>query len=356
MSRVLVAMSGGVDSSVAASLLVDAGHEVVGVTMRLWGGPADSGCCSVSDVDDARRVADRLGVDHHVFNFGDEFERDVVAPYAEAHRHGRTPNPCIECNRHLKFDRLLDRAAQLGFDAVATGHHARRVRVGDAWRIARGADSAKDQSYVLYPLAGDALAHVWFPLGGLTKSEVRAIAAAVGLATAAKPDSQDVCFIRRDAGRATFLGERIALRPARVVEDGKVVGMVDAVELVTIGQRRGLGISGGAAPRYVLDVTDTTVTVGERGGLLREVERVDRIVWSALPTGPIEATVQCSAHGGPSRATVVPLDDGARAEVRWHTPQRRVAPGQSVVFYERRPDGDAADAGFDTVVGGGIVM
>src|SRR5579863_9328962 len=145
-------MSGGVDSSVAAALLVDAGHEVVGATMKLWGGPSDTGCCSVSDVDDARRVAQQLGVDHHVFNFSEDFDRHVVDPYAQSHADGLTPNPCIECNRHLKFDRFLERAVQLGFDAVATGHHARVGLAGGRWELTRGADPAKDQSYVLHML------------------------------------------------------------------------------------------------------------------------------------------------------------------------------------------------------------
>ncbi len=206
--KVLVAMSGGVDSSVAAARLLAGGHEVVGVTMKLWGGESDTGCCSVSDVDDARRVAQQLGVPHHVWNFGDEFEAQVVAPYVDAHRRGVTPNPCVECNRHLKFDRLLRRADAVGFDAVATGHHA---RVRDAAPTApaawpAGADPAKDQSYVLYVLGQTELARTLLPVGDMTKDEVRAEAAALGLRTADKPDSQDVCFVTSTAGRAGFLG------------------------------------------------------------------------------------------------------------------------------------------------------
>ncbi|HTW97246.1 MAG TPA: asparagine synthase-related protein, partial [Acidimicrobiales bacterium] len=184
--RVLVAMSGGVDSSVAAALLLDEGHEVVGATMKLWGGTGDSGCCSLADVTDARRVADQLGIDHHVYNFTEDFEHDVVAPYAGAHAAGRTPNPCVECNRHLKFDRFLARARRLGFDCIATGHHARvvRGRPGVA-SLRRGRDAAKDQSYVLSCLTAEQLAHVWLPIGELSKDEVRAIAAERGLATAA---------------------------------------------------------------------------------------------------------------------------------------------------------------------------
>src|SRR5579875_2409335 len=194
--RVLVAMSGGVDSSVAAAALVAAGHDVVGATMKLWGGPSDSGCCSVADTEDARRVAQQLGIVHHVFNFTADFDRHVVDPYVAAHAAGATPNPCVACNRHLKFDRFLARAAQLGFEAVATGHHA-RVAGGPPgpWRLERGADRAKDQSYVLHMLGQDQLGRLLLPVGDMTKAEVRARAAAAGLRTAAKPDSQDVCFI-----------------------------------------------------------------------------------------------------------------------------------------------------------------
>ncbi|MGZ0218455.1 MAG: MnmA/TRMU family protein, partial [Acidimicrobiales bacterium] len=210
-SPVMVAMSGGVDSSVAAALLLDAGHEVVGVTMKLWGGPSDTGCCAVSDVDDARRVADHLGIEHHVFNFGEDFERDVVGPYVADHAAGRTPNPCIECNRHLKFDRLLRRADALGFELLATGHHAQVVDTADGPRLGRGADDAKDQSYVLHVLDGDVLRRLLLPLGHMTKADVRAIAADLDLRTAHKPESQDVCFITNQHGRETFLGDRIPL-------------------------------------------------------------------------------------------------------------------------------------------------
>ncbi len=252
--RVLVAMSGGVDSSVAASLLQDAGHEVVGATMKLWGGHSDSGCCSVADVEDARRVAQQLGIAHHVFNFTDDFDRHVVEPYVAAHAAGRTPNPCVECNRHLKFDRFLRRAVQLGFDAVATGHHARVAVSGGRCRLLRGADPAKDQSYVLYMLSQPELSRMLLPVGEMTKAAVRHRATELGLRTAAKPDSQDVCFITRAAGREAFLGDRIPLHPGRLVDrsSGDEIGQVAAVELVTVGQRRGIGdsvaVAGGLRP------------------------------------------------------------------------------------------------------------
>ena len=335
-------MSGGVDSSVAAALLRDEGHEVTGVTLKLWGGESDSGCCSVSDVDDARRVADRLGLDHHTFNFGDAFTTHVVGPYADSHAAGRTPNPCIECNRHIKFAAVDERARALGFDAVATGHHARIVTHADgSRRIARGADAAKDQSYVLHMLDQEQLARTIFPVGTMQKSEVRERAAALGLRTASKPDSQDVCFITKAQGRGSFLDRRIPLTPARVVDaSGADVGHVAAVELVTLGQRKGLGLAGGTAPRYVVDVdvAGTTITVGGEADLLVEVQPVTALAWSAGPLAPgTEVLVQTSAHGRAEPATVLIDPDGTGdagvASIRWVQAQRRVAPGQSVVAY-----------------------
>ena len=333
--RVLVAMSGGVDSSVAAALLLEGGHDVVGATMKLWGGAGDSGCCSVADVEDARRVAQQLGVTHHVFNFADDFDNHVVGPYVAAHAAGRTPNPCVECNRHLKFDRFLARAAQLGFDAVATGHHARVTSVGGRFRLRRGADAAKDQSYVLGMLGQAQLGRVLLPVGELTKAEVRARAAALGLRTAAKPDSQDVCFITSTGGREAFLGPRIPLRPGRLVDahTGAEVGAVPAVELVTVGQRRGMGAAPGGGRRYAVavDVATATVTVGGAEDALAEGVAVEpgSITWVDQPVPPGTAvTVQVSAHGVPCEATW----DGAG--LRWSSRQRRVAPGQTVVLYD----------------------
>jgi len=339
--KVLVAMSGGVDSSVAAALLLDEGHEVVGATMKLWGGASDSGCCSVADVEDARRVAQQLGVKHHVFNFGEDFDAHVVEPYAAAHAEGRTPNPCVECNRHLKFDRFLRRAVQLGFDAIATGHHAQVVRNADGrYRLRRGADANKDQSYVLHMLDQAALARTLLPVGAMTKADVRATAGELGLRTAAKPDSQDVCFITSTGGRSTFLGERIPLRPGTVVDTaGTPLGSVPAVELVTVGQRRGLGDAGDGRRRYVVgvDLAAATVTVDTAPPTTGRIA-VEQMSWTdqAVPAGA-DVTVQCSAHG----ATAPAVWDGAG--VAFPEPHRVVAPGQSVVLY----DGD-------DVLGGGI--
>ena len=343
--RVLVAMSGGVDSAVAAALVADQGHEVVGATMKLWGGAGDSGCCSVADVTDARRVADRLGIDHRVFNFTDEFDRSVVEPYVEDHRVGRTPNPCVACNNELKFGRFLERALRLGFDAIATGHHARIARDSDGTAVLRrGADVAKDQSYVLAGLDQRALTHLILPVGEMKKSDVRQIAARRGLAVATKPDSQDVCFIASrtpGSGRGTFLGERIELHTGTVVDEaGRTVGEVPAVELVTLGQRRGLGTDGGGDRAYAVDVDvpGRRVVIGSAARLLTDAVALRAWTWTAtsLPAGtPIE--VQTSAHGEPLAATVT--DDG----IAFAVPSRKVAPGQIVACYRG-----------DVVVGSGV--
>jgi tRNA-specific 2-thiouridylase len=325
-------MSGGVDSSVAAALERDAGHDVVGVTMKLWGGESDTGCCSVSDVDDARRAAQQLGIEHLVFAFADDFGRHVVEPYVADHLIGRTPNPCLECNRHLKFDRLVRRARALGFDAVATGHHCRTgldPASGTRW-LARGADRAKDQSYVTHVVTQETLAFLRFPVGDLTKAQVRERARDLGLRTAAKPDSQDVCFITRDHGRERFLAQRAELHAGRVVDtSGREIGHVDAVEIVTIGQRKGLGGAGGGTPRYALevDVQSRTIVAGPLDSLRVARQPIGDVQWVGAPDEG-DVLVQVSAHGRPAEAR---LDHGVLV---WRSPQRRVAPGQSIVFYD----------------------
>lgn len=342
--QIMVAMSGGVDSAVAAALLQEQGYEVVGVTMKLWGGDSDTGCCSVSDVLDARRAADIVGVDHHVFNFGDDFDEHVVSPYIEAHAQGLTPNPCIECNRSIKFDRLLARADALGFDTIATGHHARIVEAGDYRYIERGADGGKDQSYVLHMLGQPELARTLFPIGHMTKDAVRAKAAEIGMRVANKPDSQDVCFITRAEGRANFLRSRMDFTPGRVVDQaGAEVGQVEAVQLVTIGQRKGLGGAGGSgAPRYVtnVDVANATVHVGGPQDLFVEATPLIDFAWSGeVFDGPFQ--IQTSAHGNPAAATVTVDASAQAATIEWDEPRQKVAPGQSVVLYQ----GDRVVAG-----------
>jgi tRNA-uridine 2-sulfurtransferase len=291
-------------------------------------------------------VAQQLGIDHLVFGFGDDFERHVVQPFVEAHAAGVTPNPCVECNRHLKFDRLLRRAEQLGFDAVATGHHARVVALGGGLGLGRGADRPKDQSYVLHMLGQDALRRVLLPVGHLTKREVRARAAELGLRTAGKPDSQEVCFVLATGGREAFLGHRIPLRRGRVVDlEGREVGAVPAVELVTVGQRRGLGLAGGAQRRFVVDVdvAGATITVGPPEALLVGEQAVDACAWVDEPVEG-DVLVQCSAHGEPRPAVAV-ADGAGGLVLQWREPERAVAAGQSVVLY------DLAD---ELVLGGGV--
>jgi tRNA-specific 2-thiouridylase len=337
---VLVAMSGGVDSSVAAALLVEQGYDVTGVTLKLWGGETGSGCCGVDDVEDARRVAAQLDIPHYVFNFADDFDARVVAPYVDAYAGGRTPNPCVECNRTMKFGRLLDRAAAMGFERIATGHHARVERTADGrFRLLRGRDRAKDQSYVLYMLTQRELARVSLPVGTLTKAEVRAHAARLGLRTADKPESMDVCFIARTDDRERFLGTRVSARPGPVVDvEGTILGQHDGVAGFTVGQRRGLGIATGER-RYVVDVDapTATVTIGHRDDLLRDDVRVEGISFVDQTPGNGVLFAQVRAHGTAVAARL----HGDR--VRFEEPQPRVAPGQVVALY----DGDV-------MIGGGI--
>jgi tRNA-specific 2-thiouridylase len=344
-------MSGGVDSSVAAARLLAEGHDVTGVTLKLWGGESDSGCCSVADVEDARRVAAQLGIPHYTFNFADDFAAAVVGPYVDAHAAGLTPNPCVECNRSIKFGRLLERAEATGFDVVATGHHARVAAAASSppaadgrrrFELARGRDRGKDQSYVLYMLAEADLARLRLPVGEMTKAEVRAEAAALGLRTAGKPESMEVCFITR-GGRERFLAERGVMRAGAVVDaSGRVLGHHDGAARFTIGQRRGLGVAAGER-RYVLDVDARSgaVMVGPFEGLMRDDVQVSGLTFVAgAPPPPSEPLlVQVRAHGTPFEGRL----DGDR--VRFARPQPRVAPGQVVALYRA-----------DVLLGGGLAV
>ncbi|MCM3661465.1 tRNA 2-thiouridine(34) synthase MnmA [Georgenia satyanarayanai] len=344
--RVLAALSGGVDSAVAAARAVEAGHDVVGVHMALSRSRAQHrtgsrGCCSIEDASDARRAADVLGIPYYVWDLSEEFEETVVADFLSEYAAGRTPNPCVRCNEHIKFSALLDRGLALGFDAVATGHYARIVEgPGGARELHRAADMAKDQSYVLAVMGPERLARSLFPLGDVaSKDEVRAEAAARGLSVSAKPDSYDICFVA-DGDTHGFLRDRLGAQPGAVLDhEGKEVGRHDGAYAYTVGQRKGLALGRPAAdgrPRYVLrtDPSANTVVVGP-GELLSVTELAgDQTVWLAddVPAGEwTTAQVQVRAHGTPTPARVRREDDALL--VRLDTPLRGMAPGQSVVVY-----------------------
>ncbi|CAJ1506791.1 tRNA 2-thiouridine(34) synthase MnmA [[Mycobacterium] burgundiense] len=342
--KVLAAMSGGVDSSVAAARMVDAGHDVVGVHLALSSAPGtlrtgSRGCCSKEDAGDARRVADVLGIPFYVWDFADRFKEDVIDDFVESYARGETPNPCVRCNERIKFSALAARALALGFDAVATGHYA-RLSEG---RLRRAVDKDKDQSYVLAVLTAEQLRHAVFPVGDTAKPEIRAEAARRGLSVAQKAESHDICFIPTGDTRA-FLGARIGVRPGAVVDaGGAVLAEHDGVHGFTIGQRKGLGIAGpgpDGAPRYVTGIDAATGTV--RVGAATDLDVVEltgqRPVFTsgAAWAGPLECEVQVRAHGGIAPGVVEVVDGELR--MRLHTPLRGVAPGQTMVLY--RPDAE----------------
>jgi tRNA-specific 2-thiouridylase len=338
--RVLAAMSGGVDSAVAAARAVDAGHDVTGVHLALSTAPQTlrtgaRGCCTREDAHDARRAADVIGIPFYVWDLAERFRADVIDDFVAEYAAGRTPNPCLRCNEKIKFAAVLDRALALGFDAVVTGHHARL----EDGRLFRSVDAAKDQSYVLAVLRPDQLAHAIFPLGSSTKADVRAEAAARGLAVADKPDSHDICFIA-DGDTRAFLQRRLGTQAGPIVdaESGAVVGNHQGSWGFTVGQRRGLDLrqpSASGERRYVLGIEprSNTVLVGARDRLEVDEVRAVRPVWTGRRPGTgFECSVQLRAHGMVSPAAVSIEDDAVTA--RLHRAQHGVAAGQALVMYD----------------------
>ncbi len=343
--RILAAVSGGVDSAVAMARAVDAGHDVTAVHMALSPDPALTrdgarGCCTISDAHDARRAADVVGVPFYIWDLADEFRTTVIADFVAEYEAGRTPNPCIRCNQHIKFAALLDRAQALGFDAVATGHYAQLDQASDGPRLQRAVDQAKDQSYVLAVLGTDRLRHCLFPLGDTTKPHVRAEAARRGLSVAHKPDSHDICFIP-DGDTAGFLAARLGPRPGDIVDaaSGAVLGQHDGTYGYTVGQRKGLGVgqpSASGRPRYVLSIEPVTATVvvGERELLATERITAQGPTWCApVPPPGSACSVQIRAHGAATPG-VVDSADGEGFSVTLTESIDGVAPGQSAVLYD----------------------
>ena len=348
--KALIAMSGGVDSSVAALLME--GYDRVGCTMRLFdaeemGEQHESTCCSLEDVEDARAVCRRMGIPYYVFNFKDDFEDRIIRKFVDSYRRGQTPNPCIDCNRYMKFDKLYDRARELGCDVIVTGHYARIEEQDGKYVLKKAADPSKDQSYVLYSLTQEQLAHTRFPLGGLTKDEVRRIAEEHGFINAAKPDSQDICFVP-DGDYAAFI-ERYSGAMATgdfVTTDGRVLGRHKGITHYTIGQRKHLGISVGE-PIYVVRINadDNTVVLGGSDDLFHSECTVDDFNWISgeIPAEPIRCKAKTRYRQTEQSCTAVVNHDGT-VSLTFDTPIRAITPGQAAVLY----DGEI-------VLGGGVI-
>ena len=351
--KVLMAMSGGVDSSTAAVKLLEEGYELIGVTMHLFCPDPDvevkgGTCCSLDDIADARNVAHSLGFEHYVLNFSEAFDKQVINRFCNAYEAGRTPNPCIDCNRYLKFAMLQQRRREFGCDYVATGHYARRVQLDDgSFALLRGADPVKDQSYVLYHVNQDTLAHMLFPLGDMTKTETRELATTNGLVNANKGESQDICFIP-DGNYASFIEERLGVSPQGDIYDtlGELRGQHKGLIRYTIGQRKGLNLGGGYDPLYVVgkDAEHNTLLVGPKEALYSthvvadDVNIISGMRWEGAR--PVQAKVGYRMKAADALASF----DGEKLVVDFVEPVRAVSPGQSLVVY----DGDL-------VVGGGAI-
>ncbi len=356
MKRVMVAMSGGVDSSVAALLLQKKGCEICGVTLKLFDNrdicskAETRTCCSLEDIEGARAVCHKLGVPHYVFNFRTAFKQQVIDRFVAAYKNGETPNPCIDCNRYIKFEAMLNKARALGYDKLATGHYARIIFDQESKRflLLKAKDQSKDQSYVLYGLTQEQLANLSFPLGDLSKNEVRGIANSSGFVNASKPDSQDICFVR-DGDYNSFIedytGERMPTGNF-LDREGKHLGTHQGMARFTIGQRKGLG-KGFGRPLYVCnkDALNNTVTLGEEKDLYSANLIAEDLNWISISSlqesKMVKVKIRYQMEG--KKAFITPLEDG-QVSVRFLEPQRAIASGQAVVFYDN-----------DVVIGGGTI-
>lgn len=349
--RVVVAMSGGVDSSVAALVLKQAGYDVVGITMRLF--PYDEengttkynkGCCTPQDVEDARDVCRAIGIPHYLMNFEREFEAHVIDYFCEEYARGRTPHPCLACNDKIKFNFLLKKSLALGAMYVATGHYARLKYTDNRWHLLKGIDQSKDQSYVLHTLSQDQLAHILFPIGWYEKSQIRELAHSAGLTVANKEDSQDICFIP-NGDYSSFIAKRIAPQPGEIVNSsGDVIGHHNGIEKFTVGQRKGLGIATGK-PLYVLgvNVQERRVIIGEAAELLQDSLWASQVNYTVEhPDQSLKVKVKIRYKASEVPATIYPK--GNNAIIKFDEPQRAITPGQAVAFYKG-----------EELLGGGII-
>ena len=354
MKKAMIAMSGGVDSSLAAKIMVERGYECIGCTMKLFqnenaGVERSRTCCSLDDVEDARSVAYKLGMPFYVFNFTDAFRDEVIHKFVESYENGITPNPCIDCNRYMKFGKLLDRARVLGCDCIVTGHYARIEETDNGFVLKKALDETKDQSYVLYSMTQEQLSHTVFPLGGMRKSEVRDIAGSCGFVNANKPDSQDICFVP-DGDYAGFIARYTGRDcPAGdfVDESGHVLGRHKGIVHYTVGQRKGLGIAADA-PLYVkrIDAAENRVVLSGNDALFSRELMANDFNWIVydVPPRELRATARVRYHQREQAATVTVFEDG-HVHLVFDEPQRAITPGQAVVLY----DGD-------TVLGGGTIL